>query len=152
MNWQLISQLLSYAVAIISALVSLFNNRKNNKTVKEIELTKQKFAQENEQLKRNQAAKDHKNKLITNFLGSINSYQATHTTDARREALRACGEVMSICNNDQKDLVNKVIDAINKMPDYPAYSGIPQSVWDNTTKIISEATNNFVKLAQEQDK
>lgn len=148
MNWQLISQLLSYAVAIISALVSLFNNRKNNKTVKEIELTKQKFAQENEQLKRNQAAKDHKNKLITNFLGSINSYQATHTTDARREALRACGEVMSICNNDQKDLVNKVIDAINKMSGY----SIPQSVWDNTTKIISEATNNFVKLAQEQDK
>lgn len=44
LNWQLISQLFSYAVAIISALVSFFNNRKNNKTVKEIELTKQKFA------------------------------------------------------------------------------------------------------------
>lgn len=52
LNWQLISQLFSYAVAIISALVSFFNNRKNNKTVKEIELTKQKFAQENEKLKR----------------------------------------------------------------------------------------------------
>ena len=148
LNWQLISQLFSYAVAIISALVSFFNNRKNNKTVKEIELTKQKFAQENEKLKRNQAIQDHKNKLITNFLGSINAYQATHKLTALEAALRACGEVMSVCTDQQKKIVNKVIDALNKMSAYQP----SQADWDNTTQVIKEATNEFNSLASSQDK
>ncbi|WP_265668268.1 hypothetical protein [Lactobacillus amylovorus] len=122
LNWPLISQLVSYAVAIISALVSFFNNRKNNKTIKEIELTKEKFAQENERLKRQQAKEDYKNQLITNFLGSINAYQATHKFDKQEEALNA----MSAYQPSQK-------------------------VWDNCTKAISEATNKFSLLATKKE-
>lgn len=148
LNWQLISQLFSYAVAIISALVSYFNNRKNNKTIKEIELTKQKFAQENEKLKRQQAKEDRKNQLISNFLGSINAYQATHKFDLLEKALRACGEVMPVCNKEQKDLVNDVMKALNAMSAYHP----SQEVWDNCTKIISEATNKFSLLGNKKDK
>lgn len=147
LNWQLISQLVSYAVAIISALVSFFNNRKNNKTIKEIELTKEKFAQENERLKRQQAKEDYKNQLITNFLGSINAYQATHKFDKQEGALRACGEVMPVCNKEQRVLVNNVMKALNAMSAYQP----SQEVWDNCTKAISEATNKFSLLATKKE-
>ncbi|MGI1820064.1 hypothetical protein ACRPK1_07830 [Lactobacillus johnsonii] len=73
MNWTLIGQLGSIIVAVITTIVTFLNNRSNNKTVKELELTKQKFAQENEKLKRNQAMQDFKNKLISNFLGDLSA-------------------------------------------------------------------------------
>lgn len=146
-NWQITSQLFSYAVAIISSLVSFFNNRKNNKTIKEIELTKQKFAQENEKLKRQQAEQDHKDQLVSNFLGAINAYQATHKFDLKEEALKACGEVMPICNDKQRELVDNVRKAINAMGYQPS-----QEVWDNCTKAINEATTKFNLLSNKADK
>ena len=51
MNWALISQIGSIIVAVVASVVTFLNNRSNNKTVKELELTKQKFAQEKEKLK-----------------------------------------------------------------------------------------------------
>lgn len=148
LDWQLISQLFSYAVAIISAFVSFFNNRKNNKTIKEIELTKQKFAQENERLKRQQAEQDRKNQLVSNFLGAINAYQATHKFDLKEKALKACGEVMPICNDKQRELVNKVREALDAMGGYSP----SQEVWYNCTKTITEATNKFSLLSSKADK
>ena len=52
MNWALISQIGSIIVAVVASVVTFLNNRSNNKTVKELELTKQKFAQENEKLQK----------------------------------------------------------------------------------------------------
>lgn len=138
MNWQLITQLLSYAVAIISSVVSFTNNRKNNKTIKEIELTKQQFARENEELKRKQSLEDKKSNLISNFLGKINAYQGSHMPEAKEAALDAAGKVISVCTPKQKEMVNDVIDALNQM-EYHA----PQSVWDHTTKVIIDTTINF---------
>lgn len=139
LNWALISQIFSYVIAIISSLVSFLNNRKNNKTIKEIELTKQKFALENEQLKRNQAIQDHKTQLITHFLGAINAYQASHRLDIHEEAMRACGEVISVCTPEQKKLVNEVLSALNEMK--PRFTS--QETWDRTAKIIAKATLEF---------
>lgn len=69
-------------------------------------------------LKRKQAVQGHRNQLISNFLGSINAYQATHKYDLLEKALHACGEVIPICDERQKKLVNNVIAALKAMSHY----------------------------------
>lgn len=139
-------QLLSYVVAIISALFALISKWHSDKTMQKIELSKEEFARENEQLKRQQHLDDEKSRLIQNFLGSINEYQATHKFDLKEKALRACGEVMPVCTDYQKQLVIKVRDAINLMGYQPS-----QAIWDKTTRAISEATIKFNKNEEQSE-
>ncbi|MFQ8965292.1 MAG: hypothetical protein ACLR6E_03340 [Lactobacillus gasseri] len=105
MNWALISQIGSIIVAVVASVVTFLNNRSNNKTVKELELTKQKFAQENEKLKRNQAMQDFKNNLISNFLGDLAScLNQFGDINNLRQAQKSAGQVLPICNSEEKKI------------------------------------------------
>lgn len=140
MRLQDIFQLLSYVVAIVSSVLAWASKRHSDKTMEKIELTKEEFARENEQLKRQQYLDDEKLRLISSFLGSINEYQSGNSVDFKNDALRSCGQVIPVCSNYQKQLVTKVSDAINNL-EYPT----SQEEWDKTRKIISEVTVNFYK-------
>lgn len=114
MRLQDIFQLLSYVVAIVSSVLAWASKRHSDKTMEKIELTKEEFARENEQLKRQQHLQDEKFRLISDFLGSINEYQAGNSFDFKNNTLRACGQVMPVCSDYQKQLVTKVTNAINE--------------------------------------
>lgn len=142
-NWNIVVQILSYVIPVVSIIVSFLNNRKNNNTVKEIELTKQEFAKENEQLKRQENLQDEKNKLIANFLGSIATYQATHSLEALKKAVKSCGEVIPACNQFQRKLVTNTINAINDTSGFHP----SQEAYDNCNRIISEVIAKFTSIA-----
>lgn len=146
MKLQDIFQLLSYVVAIVSSVLAWASKRHSDKTMEKIELTKEEFARENEQLKRQQHLDDERSRLFANFFGSINEYQATYKPDLKEKALRACGEVLPVCSDHQKKLVINVRNAIERMVYEP-----PQEVWDAVNQAISEANINFYK-AEEQSK
>lgn len=121
MNWALISQIGSIIVAVVASVVTFLNNRSNNKIVKELELTKQKFAQENEKLKRNQAMQDFKNNLISNFLGDLAScLNQFDDINNLRQAQKSAGQVLPICNSEEKKLVNDTLSKIAKAGEYGA--------------------------------
>lgn len=115
MNWTLIGQIGSVIVAVITTAVTFLNNRSNNKTVKELELTKQKFAQENEKLKRNQAIQDLKNKLISNFLGDLSASYNRYDLANLKQAQKSAGQVLPICTPKQKDLVSDVLSKLLRL-------------------------------------
>ena len=121
MNWTLIGQLGSIIVAVITTIVTFLNNRSNNKTVKELELTKQKFAQENEKLKRNQAMQDFKNKLISNFLGDLSaSLNQFGDITLLKQAQKSAGQVLPLCTPHEKKLVNDTVSKMIKASEYGA--------------------------------
>lgn len=84
-------------------------------------MTKQKFAQENEKLKRNQAMQDFKNNLISNFLGDLAScLNQFGDINNLRQAQKSAGQVLPICNSEEKKLVNDTLSKIAKAGEYGA--------------------------------
>lgn len=141
-----IFQLLSYIVAVISSVSALFSKLHGDKTIKEIELSKQAFAKENEELKRKQHLQDQRFNLLINFLGSINQFQAVITPANKQQALKAIGEVIPVCDSRQRQLVLKAKDAIDKIdlgwPDDASINSLKQTIREVTNEISSSSTQS----------
>ncbi|WEV37695.1 hypothetical protein [Lactobacillus sp. ESL0677] len=140
MNWILIGQFISYAVAIISAYSAITNNKRDNQTIKEIELSKEDFARENEELKREQNLQDQKQKLISNFLSSINIFAGSMNGKNQAQALSDCGKVLSVLSHDKVKIVTDLMSTIQK---------VNTTSWltnDETQKIINAINSATISI------
>lgn len=147
-NWSMLAQFVSYGITALSLLVNLILNRQNLKNLRQIELSKQAFAKENEELKRQQNIQDFKNKTIADFLNAINAYQATHNRELAQKAMGACGMILPLCNEEQKKLINNVIKCMKEVNKYDS----SKEAWDNESKAIYEASNAFKFFLDKQRK
>ena len=139
MNLKTIIQFGSTLVAVISILVTYFNNKANNKTVKELELTKQKFAKENEKLKRNLDIQKYKNNLKADFLGSLASCYKQFSFPNMLKAQENAGKVLPICTPKQKQMIS---DALMKIANATRYEP-SQKIRDEANEAIFNILKSF---------
>ncbi|WEV40323.1 hypothetical protein [Lactobacillus sp. ESL0681] len=115
MTWSTFISIASMLLTGVSLFVNRRNNERNNQTIKDIELTKEGFARENEKLKREQHLQDKKNELISNFLSSINTFDGVMIAKNQEQALSDCGKVLPILSPDKAKVVNDLISVIQSI-------------------------------------
>lgn len=141
MDWKLLTQYISYFVAIISALFSYLSSRHANRTTKELEILKEDFARETEKRKNKQQFKSKIQTLILEFLSSVNSYTASHSLESKRNALSSCAKVMPYLNENQILIVNEVMESIQQA----STSGWGDASTEHADKVVLSANQKFLK-------
>lgn len=141
MNWILIGQYLSYAVALVSAFFSYLSNKNTNRTTKELELLKEKFARETEERNHKRETKISNQTSIIAFLSSINEFSALHSPQNKQAALSSCSKVLPILNEEQRMIVRKAMYAIQKAET----SGWNDETTKHADEIIFSTNQKFLK-------
>ena len=101
---------------MVSAITVIFNYlsvKSNNRNTQHLELTKQEFARKNERLKHEQAAQNEKQKLISNFLSSINVFKTNLNFDTQKQAISSCSKLLPLVTDQQKEIIVKLMKKIN---------------------------------------
>lgn len=152
-DWALFGQYLSFVVAIISAALSYRSVKSNNHSTEMLELTKEEFARENEKIKREQFLQDEKfkrereaqiekQKLIAEFLSSINVFSATKTPELQERAVSACSTLLPQLSGELYKTVN---DIMNELSDGTVV-GWETDKLQNINQSISRASEHFLTL------
>lgn len=140
----IVVQIASPIVAIVSTLVCRRNNIDNNKNVLKLETSKQEFAKEIEQLKREQALQDRRTELVSSFFGAVLAYSGSFKLVYRFKALETAGSALSVCTPEQAVLINKLTDAINELNT----SFLNQSEIDQFKNLVSDSMIEFTNSMQ----
>ena len=156
-DWTLLGQYFSCTVGLVSAFLSYRSVKSNSRSTEKLELTKEEFARENEKIKREQflqdeqfkrerEAQNERQKLIANFLSSINVFSVTKTPELQEQAVSACSSLLPILNNE---LYQVVYDIMNKINDGTVV-GWEEDKLETINLSISHASQKFLKLLSKQ--
>ena len=116
MNWNTIINLGSLLVAFISAFSAISNNKRDNKTIKDIEESKEKLYLENQKINREQKLNDKKNTSIVEFLKSASIFIDKKTEENKAKTIESCSQLLSDVykNKEEGDLIKGLIKNIQK--------------------------------------
>lgn len=141
-NLTLIIQLISTISAIFTSVVALINCHVNNKTVRDIELTKEKFAKENEDLKRKQFLQDEQRQLISNYLSATQIFLVSHMPEDQKKAIDACSQVLPILTDEQKKIVTAESDEISAVNQFADMHSADDIIRQSTSDFLLTLHNN----------
>lgn len=156
-DWTLLGQYFSCVVGIVSAVLSYRSVKSNNRSTEKLELTKEEFARENEKIKREQflqdeklkrerEAQNEKQKLIANFLSSINVFSTTKTPELQEQAVSACSSLLPQLSGELYQIVNDIMNEIND----GTVVGWEEDKLEIINRSIFHATQEFLKQLSKQ--
>lgn len=106
-------QFLGFLVSAITVIFNYLSVKSNNRNTQQLELTKQEFARENEKLKHEQAVQNEKQKLISNFLSSINVFKTNLNFDTQKQAISSCSKLLPLVTDQQEKIIVELMKKIN---------------------------------------
>lgn len=157
-DWVLFGQYLSFIVGIVSAALSYRSVKSNNRSMEKLELTKEEFARENEKIKREQFLQDEKfkrereaqvekQKLIAEFLSSINVFSATKTPELQERAVSSCSTLLPHLSGELYKTVNNIMKDLND----GTVVGWDTDKLENINQSIAHASEHFLTLLKQSN-
>jgi len=103
MNLNTIINLGSLLVAFVSAFSAIINNKRDNKTIRDIESSKEELILENQKINHEQIITEKRNSVFIQFFISLNKFINEKTEENKKETIESCSQLLFYVNENEEE-------------------------------------------------
>ena len=103
MNLNTIINLGSLLVAFVSAFSAIINNKRDNKTIRDIESSKEELILENQKINHEQIITEKRNSVFIQFFISLNKFIKEKTEENKKETIESCSQLLFYVNENEEE-------------------------------------------------